>query len=53
MAAINLVFCNVDGQIIHGDSLKMESYTVYNTYYTKSGGVVSINDPDETPTVLE
>jgi hypothetical protein len=53
MAAINLVFCNVDGQIIHGDSLKMEAYTAYNTYYTESGGVVTINDPDETPTILD
>ena len=53
MAALNLVFCNVDGQVIHGNSLTMETYTVYDTYYTEAGGVVSIGDPEEKATVLD
>lgn len=53
MAALNLVFCNVDGQVVHGNSLTMEAYTVYDTQYTEAGGVVSIGDPEERPTVLD
>ena len=53
MAALNLVFCNVDGQIVHGNSLTMEAYTVYDTYYTEAGGFVTIRDPEDIPTVLD
>lgn len=47
MAALNLLLCNVDGQIVHGDSLTMDAQTVYTVGHSDSGGHVRIDDPND------
>jgi len=47
MAALNLCLFNVDGYVVHGDSLRVEQRRVWQTAYSAMGGSVRERDPDE------